>query len=362
MAELSESPAHSGPQPLLYLGTSNGLHILRGDTTPNQWSTVDHALDGHDISALGWDESGGLLVGTADGRLFRRARARAEWEPVGAGLPGRKIWSISADPHAPAGSFYAGLGGGHLFHSADAGVSWCELPGLRAQPNAEHWWGPFGEAIFHSILPVADQPGLIYAGLSVVGVFASTDAGATWRDTTANIPRMPHDGTEDRLPELADIHKLAIHPRDPMRLYATTHYGTFRSDDGSASWQNISAGLPFEMTRPLALHPREPATVFVICHEDTPDAYLPVIRGQLLVHRSRDGGRSWQALGTGLPQQESCAVLREALDIDDATPCGLYLGTNRGQVFASTDEGDSWRRIAKLGASVRVVRARQETS
>ena len=95
-----------------------------------------------------------------------------------------------------------------------------------------------------------------------------------------------------------------------------------------------------------------------ICNEDTPDAYLPVIRGQLLVHRSRDGGRSWQALGHGLPQQESCAVLREALDIDDATPCGLYLATNRGHVFASADEGDSWRMIAELGASVRMVRAR----
>jgi hypothetical protein len=49
-------------------------------------------------------------------------------------------------------------------------------------------------------------------------------------------------------------------------------------------------------------------------------------------------------------------VLREALDIDDASPCGLYLGTNRGQVFASANEGDSWRLIAELGASVRVVK------
>ena len=55
---------------------------------------------------------------------------------------------------------------------------------------------------------------------------------------------------------------------------------------------------------------------------------------------------------------ESCAVLREALDIDDATLCGLYLGTNRGQVFASADEGDSWQLIAELGDSVRVVRIR----
>src|SRR4051812_32313478 len=117
MAELSESPAN----PLLYLGTSDGLHLLRGDMAHSHWHTVDRALVGHDISALGWDALGGLLVGTADGKLFRRARAGTEWEPAGMGLPGRKIWSIVADPHAPAGSFYAGLGGGHLFHSADAG-------------------------------------------------------------------------------------------------------------------------------------------------------------------------------------------------------------------------------------------------
>jgi hypothetical protein len=96
---------------------------------------------------------------------------------------------------------------------------------------------------------------------------------------------------------MADVHKLALHPRNPMRLYATTHYGTFRSDDGATSWQSIGAGLPFEMTRPLALHPHDPDT-----------------------------------------------------------PLGLFLGTNRGQLFASADEGDTWRQIADLGASVRVVR------
>jgi photosystem II stability/assembly factor-like uncharacterized protein len=356
MDERSERNAASGSEPTLYVGTARGLHMLRAGTAGGEWQAAEHALAGHDISALGWGSAGVLLAGTANGLLFRRAAGSVAWEAAGAGLPGRKIWSIVPDPSAPDRSFYAGLGEGHLFHSADAGATWTELPGLRALPDAPHWWGPFGEAIFHTILPVADRPGLIYAGLSVVGVLASTDAGATWRDATGNIPRMPHDLTADRLPELADIHKLAIHPRDCTRLYATTHYGTFRSDDGAESWQNISAGLPFPMTRPLALHPRDPDTIFVICHEDTPDAYLPVIRGQLRVHRSRDGGRSWRALDAGLPTQESCAVLREALDIDDATPCGLYLGTNRGQVFASADEGDSWRLIAELGSSVRVVR------
>jgi photosystem II stability/assembly factor-like uncharacterized protein len=83
-----------------------------------------------------------------------------------------------------------------------------------------------------------------------------------------------------------------------------------------------------------------------------------VIRSQLLVHRSRDAGRTWQALGAGRPEQESCAVLREALAIDDREPCGLYLGTNRGQIFASADEGNTWSLAAEVGSSVRVVRVR----
>jgi photosystem II stability/assembly factor-like uncharacterized protein len=344
--------------PLLYVGTADGLHILCGDLARRSWSPAGRVLAGHDISALAWDTRAPktLFAGTAAGELLRSADSGVSWERAGAGLPDGKIWSIAPDPHALPGALYAGVDGGHLFRSDDAGASWRALPGLRNLPDAELWWGPFGPAIFHSILPVTGQPGQIYAGLSVVGVLASEDGGASWRDATADIPRMPHDHTADRLPELADVHKLALHSRG--RLYATTHYGTFRSDDGARSWQSIGAGLPFEMTRPLALHPRDPDTLWVICHEDTPDAYLPVIRGQLVVHRSRDGGRTWQALSAGLPAQESCAVLREALDIDAAEPCGLYLGTNRGQVFASEDEGESWQEIGAVGASVRVVRVR----
>jgi photosystem II stability/assembly factor-like uncharacterized protein len=343
------------PGPLLYLGTADGLHMLSGDAAQQEWRPVGRALAGHDISALAEDAAGGALVGTAAGKLFRSDDAGTSWSEVGAGLSGQKIWSIAPDPCRSADAFYAGLGGGHLFRSDDGGASWHELAGLRALPDAEAWWGPFGEAIFHSILPVADRPGKLYAGLSVVGVLATDDGGTTWRDATAEIPRMKHDLIENG-PRLADIHKLALHPRDPLRLYATTHYGTFRSDDGAASWQSIGAGLPFEMTRPLALHPEDPDTVYVICHEDTPDAYMPIIRGQLTVHRSRDGGRSWQSLTSGLPDQVSCSVLREAFIADAGTPLGLYLGTNRGQVFASADAGDTWRQIAEVGASVRVVR------
>jgi hypothetical protein len=41
------------------------------------------------------------------------------------------------------------------------------------------------------------------------------------------------------------------------------------------------------------------------------------------------------------------------LYVGTTEPCGLYLGTNHCQVFASADEGQSWHEFGAVGASVR---------
>jgi hypothetical protein len=52
-------------------------------------------------------------------------------------------------------------------------------------------------------------------------------------------------------------------------------------------------------------------------------------------------------LHTGLPQRDAyVGVLREAMAVDSEDAPGLYFGTSTGQVFASTDEGDTWTQIA----------------
>ncbi len=40
-------------------------------------------------------------------------------------------------------------------------------------------------------------------------------------------------------------------------------------------------------------------------------------------------------------------MLRDALAVDRLDPCGLYVGTTGGDVFASADEGDSWEPIVR---------------
>jgi molybdopterin converting factor small subunit len=45
-------------------------------------------------------------------------------------------------------------------------------------------------------------------------------------------------------------------------------------------------------------------------------------------------------------------VLRHGLTADVQDPCGVYIGTNTGQLFASADGGDHWRVIADYLPSI----------
>jgi hypothetical protein len=50
----------------------------------------------------------------------------------------------------------------------------------------------------------------------------------------------------------------------------------------------------------------------------------------------------------GLPQENAfLGVLRQAMATDRLEPSSVYFGTGSGTLYASIDEGDSWRCIAQ---------------
>ena len=50
--------------------------------------------------------------------------------------------------------------------------------------------------------------------------------------------------------------------------------------------------------------------------------------------------------GTPLGPNAYMGVLREEMAVDAEDPLGVYVGTNTGQLFASRDEGGSWKMLA----------------
>jgi photosystem II stability/assembly factor-like uncharacterized protein len=65
------------------------------------------------------------------------------------------------------------------------------------------------------------------------------------------------------------------------------------------------------------------------------------------VIRSSDSGKNWKGFSKGLPSDAHTNVLRDSLDHDTLSRNGLYFGTTTGEVYLSTDLGETWRVIAR---------------
>jgi photosystem II stability/assembly factor-like uncharacterized protein len=77
-----------------------------------------------------------------------------------------------------------------------------------------------------------------------------------------------------------------------------------------------------------------------------------------LVQRSDDGGATWRTQAEGLPSPTFTNVLRDAAGTDqDPDEPGLYVGTRNGEVYASTDGGESFALLATQLPDVYCVRA-----
>jgi len=66
----------------------------------------------------------------------------------------------------------------------------------------------------------------------------------------------------------------------------------------------------------------------------------------LVVTRTRDGGRSFDVLREGLPQEHAYdLVYRHALELDD-TGERLAFGSTTGNLWVSEDQGDTFQCVA----------------
>ena len=142
------------------------------------------------------------------------------------------------------------------------------------------------------------------------------------------------------------VHNMALHPSRPEVLFMQKHWDVMRSDNAGESWHKISGNLPSDFGFPIAVHAHEPDTIYVVPIKSDSEHYPP--EGKLRVYRSRTGGNEWEALTNGLPQSHCYVnVLRSAMAVDSLESCGIYFGTNGGQVYVSPDSGDTWRPIVR---------------
>jgi hypothetical protein len=349
-----------------------------------------------------------LFVSTRKG-LFRFQRSGGKWQETYVAFLGQPVTTFLADPRS--GYWYATLNLGHfgakLHRSTNQGATWDELT-MPTLPKSEDKDAPSLNQIWVLEAGGADQPGLIWAGslpaalfrndrdgagdwqlveglwnlpdrakwfgggtddtalhslcidprnssrlviaISCGGVWRSEDAGASWTCRSKGLfaEYMPPDRRED--PAIQDPHRIVQCRDRPDHFWCQHHNGIFFSTNDLESWQFAGPRFGFG----VAVHPKDPAKAW----------FVPAIKdevrvpqdGKFVASRTRDGGKTFEALSNGLPTGFGYdLVLRHALDID-ATGDTLAFASTTGNLYVTEDQGEHWHAVSHHLPPVHAVR------
>jgi photosystem II stability/assembly factor-like uncharacterized protein len=341
-------------QTVLLVGTRKGCFVLESAGDRRDWNVRGPFCEGWPVYHAVYDPASGTIYAAAASEwhgagVWRSPDLGETWELSSEGLSysdGAQKLSKVSGLAATQGRLLAGAEAAGVFESRDQGATWSVLSTLDGQPGRLGWNDPANQPPGHlglpAILPHPDDPARLFVVVQGIGIFETTDNGATWTPRNSGLRA---DWPREE-PEVGFcVHKLVMSPVDRDRLYQQNHCGMHRSDDGGRSWVEITEGLPCDFGFAAAAHPHDRDSFYVIPLDPGHGRFMP--EGRAAVWRTRDAGSSWERLDRGLPQHDAyVGVLREGLAIDADDVPGLYFGTSTGQVFASADEGDSWSEIA----------------
>jgi len=205
---------------------------------------------------------------------------------------------------------YVGTIGEGVFRSLDSGETF-----RRAAD------GMFVECHVRALVVDPSDPRTLYLG-SEHGLFVSRDGADNWQRIDS-----PLNGMQ--------IWSILLQPSRPeVLVVGTCPSRLFRSDDGGRTWSEPAADMQRECPRImhtrvtcLAADPADAQTVWAGVEIDGP-------------WRSRDGGQTWQKIGTGLSSQDihGLAVVPAAR----GRPRRL-LATTNNDFNISDDDGGTWR-------------------
>jgi photosystem II stability/assembly factor-like uncharacterized protein len=364
----------------ILVGTRKGAFVLTSDARRETWEISGPHFAGWEIYHLkGSPVNPNRIYASQSSGWFGQVIQRSDdggstWEPVGnkfvyEGGPGthqwydgsqkpwqfKRIWKLEPSL-ADAGTVYAGAEDAALFKSIDGGQTWQELAGLRNVKG--NLWAPgAGGMCLHTIVQDQADPQRLYIAISAAGVFRTDDGGQTWRSANRGL-KSPFELPDPDAEVGHCVHCIAMHPAHPEVLFMQKHWDVMRSDDAGDQWYEVSGNLPTDFGFTIGVHAHEPETIYVVPIKSDSE-HFP-LDGKLRVFRSRTGGNEWEALTKGLPQSNCYVnVYRSAMSIDSLDPCGVYFGTTGGQVYGSSNAGDSWNAIAHDFPAVLSVEAQE---
>ncbi|MEM7305742.1 MAG: hypothetical protein AAF682_03685 [Planctomycetota bacterium] len=209
----------------------------------------------------------------------------ASWTSLGPGNIGGRTRALLIDPSDPDVMYAAGVSGG-VWKSTDAGASWAATDDAMLNLKVS------------CLAMDPSDPAVLYAGtgegflaighLQGLGIFKSTDAGATWTQLAGTVTGVP-GGAFDY------VNDLVVSPNDPGRIYAATRTGVWRSTDSGASWTPVLSNPAYLDTGPSTVGCYAGCTDLALRPDAAPDQLFASFGSFAAdgLYRSDDGGDGW---------------------------------------------------------------------
>ena len=268
------------------------------------------------------------------------------WELKGPINVGGRVTDVAISPDNDDHLYIAAAIGG-VFKSTDKGLNWIPI------------FDNIGRPSIGNIEIAASDSNRIYIGTGEAnasaasganfgdGMYRSDDAGATWS----------HIGLENS----QYIGRIVVDPNDKDRVFAAAagilygkneDRGLYRTYNGGDNWEKVLYITDSTAVIDVAMNPIDTDILFAATWERIrypwQRDYGGVTSG---VHRSLDGGDTWEKLANGLPVSD-VDTGRIGLAISESNPSTVYASYTTNSItntfdglYKSTDNGDSWTEV-----------------
>ncbi|MEL0301811.1 MAG: glycosyl hydrolase, partial [Flavobacteriaceae bacterium] len=237
--------------------------------------------------------------------------------------------------------WYVAVGSGGVWKTENAGTTWTPLFDEQASystgcitldpQNPATVWVGSGENVGGRHVAYGD------------GIYRSKDGGKSWENM--GLKKSEH------------ISKIIVHPDNSNVVWVAAQgplwnkggeRGVYKTNNGGKTWKRVLGNSEWTGATDIMIDPRNPQILYAATWDRhrTVAALMGGGPGSG-IHKSTDGGETWEELTNGLPQSNMGKIgLAISPQQPDVVYAAIELDRTTGGVYRSADQGASWKKMS----------------